>query len=96
MEKKDHTWSQKAVLKTEGVNDGDAVEYTVNTKEIAVKYNHAPEVLNHDNTTGDVEVVTAAGDNVTFVGVAGGTFLPVQVLQVVATSTTATNILACW
>ena len=47
-------------------------------------------------TTGDVEVVTAAGDNVTFVGVAGGTFLPVQVLQVVATSTTATNILACW
>tara|TARA_R110002167_G_scaffold102276_4_gene265523 strand:+ start:2629 stop:2889 length:261 start_codon:yes stop_codon:yes gene_type:complete len=47
-------------------------------------------------TGGDLQVVTAAGNTVIFVGVAGGTFLPVQVLQVISTSTTATDILACW
>tara|TARA_R110002020_G_scaffold474903_2_gene707894 strand:+ start:5113 stop:5382 length:270 start_codon:yes stop_codon:yes gene_type:complete len=45
---------------------------------------------------GNVEVVTVGGDNVTFVGVVAGTFLPVLVKQVVAAGTTASNILACW
>ena len=47
-------------------------------------------------TAGNVEVVTVGGDNVTFVGVVAGTFLPVLVKQVVAAGTTASNILACW
>lgn len=46
--------------------------------------------------TGDVQLITASGDNVTFTAVPAGTFLPVQTLQVVSTGTTATNILACW
>jgi len=45
---------------------------------------------------GDVRVLTAGGDDVTFVGINGGTFVPVQVLKVFATSTTATSIVAMW
>ena len=45
---------------------------------------------------GDVKVDTIGGDTVTFVGVNGGTFFPVQVLRVYATGTTATNIIALW
>jgi hypothetical protein len=45
---------------------------------------------------GDVKVDTIGGDTVTFVGINGGTFFPVQVLRVYATGTTATNIIALW
>ena len=45
---------------------------------------------------GDVKVKTAGGDEVTFTGVQAGTFMPVNVVQVFATGTTATNILALW
>lgn len=45
---------------------------------------------------GDVRVLTAGGDDVTFVGINGGTFVPVQVLRVFATNTNATNIVAMW
>jgi len=45
---------------------------------------------------GDVRVLTAGGDDVTFVGINGGTFVPVQVLKVFATNTNATNIIAMW
>tara|TARA_R100000664_G_C2756648_1_gene144603 strand:- start:1573 stop:1842 length:270 start_codon:yes stop_codon:yes gene_type:complete len=47
-------------------------------------------------TAGNVEVVTVGGDNVTYVGVVAGTFIPVLVKQVVAAGTTASNILAHW
>jgi hypothetical protein len=46
--------------------------------------------------SGDVRVLTAGGDDVTFVGINGGTFVPVQVLRVWATGTTATSIIALW
>ena len=45
---------------------------------------------------GDVQVITVGGDDVIFIGVNAGTFLPVLVKQVVSTSTTATSILALW
>ena len=45
---------------------------------------------------GNVRVLTAGSDDVTFTGVNAGTFLPVQVLRVYSTSTTATTILALW
>mgnify|MGYP003148440342 CR=1 FL=1 len=45
---------------------------------------------------GNVKVTTAGGDEVTFVGVNAGTFLPVQVIRVWDTGTAATNILALW
>ena len=46
--------------------------------------------------TGDVRVLTAQGDDVTFTGVQAGGVVPVQVLKVFATSTTATNMVAIY
>ena len=45
---------------------------------------------------GNIKVETVGGDEVTFVGINTGTFLPVQVVKVFATATSATNILALW
>jgi len=45
---------------------------------------------------GDVDVITAGGDEVTFTGVLAGSFIPVQVTRVKDTSTTASGIIALW
>lgn len=45
---------------------------------------------------GDVKVKTAGGDDVTFSGITAGTFMPVQVIRVFSTGTTATNMIALW
>ena len=45
---------------------------------------------------GTLKVKTVCGDEVTFVGITAGSFIPVQVLQVFATGTSATNIIALW
>ena len=45
--------------------------------------------------SGDLEVQTVGGDNVLFVGVTAGQFIPVQVMKI-KTDTTASNILALW
>lgn len=45
---------------------------------------------------GDVKVRTVGGDDITFVGVNGGTFMPVQVIKVYATGTDATDMVAMW
>jgi hypothetical protein len=44
---------------------------------------------------GDLEVTTAGGDLVTFMGILSGTFLPIHVIKV-NTGTTATDIIALW
>jgi hypothetical protein len=46
--------------------------------------------------TGDVRVLTEGNDDVTFVGFQGGNFIPVNVVRVFATGTSATNIVALW
>jgi len=45
---------------------------------------------------GDVKVKMAGGNDVVFAGATAGSFLPINVLQVFATDTTATNIVALW
>lgn len=45
---------------------------------------------------GNIRVMTAGGDDIVFSAVPVGTFLPVQVIRVYATNTTATNIVALW
>ena len=47
-------------------------------------------------TGGNVRVLTAGGDDVVIVGVAAATFIPINVVQVLATDTTAADILALW
>ena len=45
---------------------------------------------------GDVKVTTAGGDTVVFTGLLAGMFVPVQVLRVWNTDTTASDIVALW
>jgi hypothetical protein len=45
---------------------------------------------------GNIKVTTVGGDDVVFVGLSAGQFVPVQVKRVWSTSTTATNIVALW
>jgi hypothetical protein len=45
---------------------------------------------------GSVRVLTTDQDDVTFFGVQTGTFMPVQVVKVFATGTSATDIVALW
>ena len=47
-------------------------------------------------TGGTLRVITAGGQDITFNAIIGGTFLPVQVLKVFSTGTTATNLVALW
>lgn len=45
---------------------------------------------------GDVEIVTAGDDTVIMIQVPSGTFIPINVLQVKATNTSASGIIALW
>jgi hypothetical protein len=45
---------------------------------------------------GDLRVLTSSGSDITFTGVLAGSFIPVQVKRVFATSNTASSILALW
>lgn len=47
-------------------------------------------------TGGDLRVLTYSGDDVVFKNVANGSFLPVQVVKVFSTNTTASDIIALW
>jgi hypothetical protein len=45
---------------------------------------------------GDLDIVTAGGDTVYLNGVPSGSFLPIQVIKVGVSTTTAQNIVALW
>jgi len=45
---------------------------------------------------GNIKVDTLGGDTVTFTGVLAGSILPVRILKVYSTDTTATNIVAVY
>lgn len=47
-------------------------------------------------TGGTLRVLTAGGDDITLLNVANGTFVPLQVIRVFSTTTTANNIVALW
>ena len=47
-------------------------------------------------TGGNLKVRTAGGDDVTLVNLDDGVFVPLQVVRVFATDTTASNIIALW
>lgn len=70
--------------------------FTTTSKNYAVYApNFEPCVL-YIGGAGNLRVLTASGDDVTFTGVLAGSYLPVQVQRVFATGTTATNIIAIW
>lgn len=45
---------------------------------------------------GDLKVTTSGGDTVTLVGLLAGQFIPLSVIKVFSTGTTATNVIALW
>jgi hypothetical protein len=47
-------------------------------------------------TGGILRILTVGGDDVTLTNVPNGTFIPIQVLRVFLSTTTATNIIALW
>lgn len=47
-------------------------------------------------TSGDLRVLTEGGDDIVFKNLASGSFIPVQVLKVFSTNTTARDIIALW
>jgi hypothetical protein len=47
-------------------------------------------------TGGILRVLTAGGDDITFQNVPNGSFIPVQVVRVFDSTTTALNIVALW
>lgn len=54
-----------------------------------------PSVI-YVGVTGAVKVMTSEGDTVTFTGVPAGNVIPVQVIRVYATGTTATSLVAIY
>jgi hypothetical protein len=77
-----------------------SVTTAVGTSRAYTLYN-TPDIPNNGavlyvGVAGDVDVITAGGDEVTFTGVLAGSFIPVQVTRVKATSTTASGIIALW
>jgi len=44
----------------------------------------------------DIEVMTSGGDVVTFSAVSSGAFIPVQVVRLLSSGTSATNVIAMW
>jgi len=47
-------------------------------------------------TAGNVRVLTASGQDVTYIGLGASSWLPVQIIKLFATSTTATNMVVNW
>lgn len=50
----------------------------------------------HAGTGGDISVIMRGGQSVVFEGLSPGQVVPIRVTRVLATSTTATKILALW
>jgi len=68
---------------------------TVNIPSISGPGDARPCVL-YVGTGGTLKVLTEGEDEVTFVNVPSGSFLPVNVLRVFASGTSASNIIAIW
>lgn len=73
----------------------DAILAATNTYSL-YGYNTYEGAVLYVGGAGNIAVETFGGDVVTFNGVNAGQFLPVQVMKVKSTNTTATNIVALW
>lgn len=68
---------------------------TVNIPSVNGAEKADPCVL-YTGTGGIIRVLTAGGDDVTFNAVPAGVVLPIQVVRVFSSTTTATGIVALW
>jgi hypothetical protein len=76
--------------------------FTATAKSYIIYVNSSQQTIGNQGCVlyiggpGDIAVTTNGTDNVTFVGLNAGQFVPVQVSKIFATGTTATNIIALW
>jgi len=66
------------------------------TEEITLQNTTNRGCVLYIGTGGNLKVKTSNGDEVVFANISNGSFLPVQVIQVFATDTTASDIIALW
>lgn len=79
----------------DGVNAASAEQAAAVTKSDETVFNPSARGL-YIGVAGDVAVRMIGGQPVTFVAVAAGSILPIQVDQVLSTGTSATNIVRMW
>ena len=90
------------VAKVTAVDDANTLTLSANIMATGKEY-----TIYEDNNTGcvlyngtgglaDIKVMTSGGDVVTFSAVSSGAFIPVQVIRLLSTSTSATNVIAMW
>ena len=74
--------------------------FTATGKEYSIyldpEANHSEGCIIYCGATGDIKVTTVRGNDIVYVGVPTGTFLPVQVIRVWENGTTATSLVANW
>ena len=65
--------------------------------DLRIKHDGSDSYI-QDTGTGNLKVITAAGDEVTYVDIQKGTFLPIQVIRIVTLSGTglAADFIAHW
>ena len=69
---------------------------TIGVSEYVIYADENKGCVLYVGNTGSVRVLTAGNDDVTFVGIPAGAFVPVQVKRVLETGTDADDIVALW
>jgi hypothetical protein len=87
--------SQTQVTLNANIFTATAQAYTVYSMSAQTSMGN-PGCFLYIGGTGNVSVITIGGDQITFNGVPAGTTLPIQVLRLRATGTTATQVNALW
>ena len=85
-----------AVTNASTITLSDTISDTSNPEAYTIYADDNNGCVLYVGNTGNVRVLTAGNDDVTFVGIPSGSFVPVQVKRVYATDTTATDIVALW
>lgn len=95
-----HNTTDNTVATVTAIDSDTVLSISANIMASSEKYtlfsfpDKASACVLYVGTAGNVAVITAGGDEVTFTGIPAGTFVPVQVTRVKSTGTTASTILA--
>lgn len=85
-----------AVVNSSTITLSDIAANTGSTESYTIYADDNNGCVLYAGSGGSIRVLTIGGDDVTFVGVVPGAFVPVQVKRVFASSTTPTDIIALW
>jgi hypothetical protein len=85
-----------AVVSSNTITLSDSAANTSSTESYTIYADANTGCVLYSGAGGDIKVLTAGNDEVTFTGVAAGAFIPVQVLRVFATPAPPAGIIALW